>query len=322
MDVNEKVSRRVSSGVEQYTSIAASVAPVAGKRRLVATISNPTAQLWSVAIAPTGAIEPTATPLESPTVTRAAAPRFETDSSLIYLASRSGADGVWRRIGNTATEVWRPTEGSLVGAAAASPDGSTLCAPVRRRGRSTLYCMAADGSNVRSLTDSLDVRGTPSWSPDGAWIAIAAADTRGVRVYRVPSSGGTPVRLVDSVSSNPVWSPKGDFILYSGTPRGRSVPVRAVTPDGKPHPLSPLTVDRLGDSYRFLPDGHVVVKLGGFRRQNFWLVDLATGARRQLTNIPSGALVPRFDTSPDGKRIVFELLRAHSDIALIELAAK
>ena len=41
------------------------------------------------------------------------------------------------------------------------------------------------------------------------------------------------VQLVDSVSTNPARSPDGAFILYSGTPRARSVPVKAVTPDGR-----------------------------------------------------------------------------------------
>ncbi|HEY7394067.1 MAG TPA: hypothetical protein VH559_04460, partial [Gemmatimonadaceae bacterium] len=320
MDVDERVARRVSTGVEQYTSIAAT-APTGDTRRLVATVSNPTVQLWSVTIG-------IATPDQGPTrvelpTARSAAPRFERDSSFVYLASRSGADAVWRHAHGMATEVWKPIDGALTGAAATSPDGNTICVSVRRRDRSTLNCMAADGSNVRPLAESLDVRGTPSWSPDGAWLAVAAADTQGVRIFRVPVSGGAPVRLVDSVSSNPVWSPNGAFILYSGTARGRSVSVKAVTPQGKPYPLPPLTVDRLGDSYRFLQNGNrVVVKLGGFRHQNFWLFDLESGARRQLTNLVPGDLVHRFDTSPDGKRIVFELVRAHSDIALIELSSR
>jgi serine/threonine protein kinase/WD40 repeat protein len=320
LDVDERVARRMSTGVEQYTSIAASSANTGDTRRLVATVANPTVQLLSVAIG--GATMDQAVHIDLPTA-RAAAPRFETDSSFVYLASRSGADAVWRQTRGVATEVWKPADGAVVGAAATSPDGRTICVPVRRRNRSTLHCMAPDGSNVHTLAESLDVRGTPSWSPDGAWLAVTASDTNGVRVFRVSSSGGAPVRLVDSVSSNPVWSPTGDFILYSGTPRARSVPLKAVTPQGKPYPVPPLVVDRLGDSYRFLPSGkQVVVKLGGFRRQNFWLFDLVTGERRQLTNLPPGDLVHRFDTSPDGKRIMFELVRAHSDIALIELAGR
>jgi Tol biopolymer transport system component len=126
--------------------------------------------------------------------------------------------------------------------------------------------------------------------------------------------------LVDSVSSNPVWSPDGTFILYSGTPRARSVPLKAVTPDGRPHLLPALTVDRVGDSYRFLPNGkELVVKLGGFRRQDFWLFDLATGQRRRLTALRPGASLQRFDVSPDGKRILFERVQENSDIVLIEL---
>jgi Tol biopolymer transport system component len=178
---------------------------------------------------------------------------------------------------------------------------------------------------VRTLAESLDVRGAPSWSPDGKWIATAARSGDAVRVFKVPADGGPPVRLVDSVSSNPVWSPNGRFILFSGTARGRSVPLKAITPDGRPFPLpfSNLLVDRLGDSYRFLPGGgSLVVKLGGFRRQDFWLFDLATGARRQLTRLRPGESVSRFDVSPDGKRIVFERVRENSDIALIEVPSK
>jgi Tol biopolymer transport system component len=132
--------------------------------------------------------------------------------------------------------------------------------------------------------------------------------------------GGEPVQLVDSASSNPVWSPDGRFILYSGAPRARSVPLLAVTPGGTPFPLPALAVDRVGDSYRFLPDGRqVVLKLGGFRRQDFWLLDIATGARRQLTRLRPGESIRRFDVSPDGKRIVFERVRENSDVVLIEV---
>ena len=62
-----------------------------------------------------------------------------------------------------------------------------------------------------------------------------------------------------------------------------------------------------------------MVKLGGFRRQDFWLLDVATGAKRRLTALDPGESLHRFDVSPDGKRIVFERVRENSDIVLIEL---
>jgi Tol biopolymer transport system component len=81
-----------------------------------------------------------------------------------------------------------------------------------------------------------------------------------------------------------------------------------------------LIVDRLADSYRFLPNGDgLVVKLGGFRHQDFWLIDLRTGARRQLTQLKGGESVSRFDISRDGRQIVFERAEENSDVALIEV---
>lgn len=65
-----------------------------------------------------------------------------------------------------------------------------------------------------------------------------------------------------------------------------------------------------------------MVKLGGLRRQDFWLFDIMTGRRRQLTALRPGESVQRFDVSPDGKRILFERVRENSDIVLIVLPAR
>lgn len=319
VDVNEKKPRRITTGVEHYISIAAAPAARGTRRRLVATVSNPVVSLWSVPITAGVANEDAAHRIELPTA-RSAAPRFSRDSSLYYLASLGGGDALWRSVGGISREAWRSNQGAIAGAPAISPDGRRVCVPVRRAGRSTLYCTAFDGSAPRPIAESLDVRGAATWSPDGNSIAIAAREGSSVRLFRIPTNGGAPVRLVDSVSFNPVWSPDGKFILYSGTPRARIAPLKAVTGDGKPYDLPALPVDRAGDSYRFLPNGKgVVVKLGGFRNQDFWLVDLPTGNRRRLTALRRGESINRFDVSPNGKRIVFERVRENSDVAVIEL---
>jgi Tol biopolymer transport system component len=319
MDVEAGVSQRLSTTIEHYLSIAASAEMPSRPRRLVATVSNPTVHLWTVPITRGLVVESSARRLALPTG-RSAAPRFGPDSALLYLASRGGADGLWRFSPAGASEMWKSTRGAVVGAAAVSPDGRRVCFPVRRQGRSTLYCTSPDGRGARALAESLDVRGAGSWSPDGKWIAIGAMEDGGLRVFKIPADGGAPARLVNAVSSNPVWSPDGTFILYSGVPHARSVPVEAVTPDGQPRPFPALFVDRVGDSYRFLPNGNqLVVKLGGFRQQDFWLFDVATGRRRRLTRLRLGESLHRFDVSRDGAQIVFERVRENSDIALIEL---
>jgi len=319
MNLDDRVAHRLTKGVEHYISISASD-DVRGKpRRLVAAVSNPTVQLWSVPIESGVAAEGQAARLNIPAA-RSAAPRFGSGDSLWYLSSVSGADGLWRLSGGVSTEMWKGSAGAVVGAAAVSPDGKHVCFPARTAGHSRLHCASADGTATRVLGDSLEVSGAPSWSPDGKWIAAGVEDEKGVRLFKIPLDGATPVRLVNSASSNPVWSPDGKFIVYSGTPRARTAPLQAVTPDGTPVPLPSVLVDRVGDSYRFIPGGKsLVIKQGGFRRQDFWLLDLATGQRRQLTKLHPGESVHRFDVSPDGKRIVFERVRENSDIALIEL---
>ena len=304
MDIDERVAPRVTNGVENTLSILVAAGVAGQPRRLVTTVSNPTVNLWSVPLTNGIADEHDVTRVEHVPTVRARGPRFASDGSLFYLGSRSGADGLWQLRDTVTTELWNATDGAVVGAASVSPDGTTLCAPVRRQERSTLYCTTAAGTGGRVLAASLDVRGAGSWSPDGKWIVVAVQDSAGVRVYKIPADDGPAINLVSTVSSNPVWSLDGTFILYSRAPKARRVPVMAVMADGRPHPLPPLLVDRLGDSYRFLSDGkQLVVKQGGFRRQDFYAFDLATRRQRQLTRLRPGESLLRFDVSPDGRRI-------------------
>jgi Tol biopolymer transport system component len=135
--------------------------------------------------------------------------------------------------------------------------------------------------------------------------------------------GQAPVRLVDGLSRLPAWSPDGKFILYSESLQGAGYAVKAVTPESKPHPLPELWVLRGGDRYRFMSGGkQVVALLGDYLHQNFWMIDLETGQRRQLSNLKPGYSIGSFDVSPDGKQILFDRVRQNSDIVLIDLARK
>jgi serine/threonine protein kinase len=321
MDLERRVAHRVNVSVERYISIAASAESPGRPRRLVATVSNPSVHLWTVPIADGIVDESAARRFAVPTA-RSAGPRFGPDY-LVYLASRGDADGLWKFKDGRATELWRATDGAVVGAAAVSTDGRQVCFPVRRQGHTTAYCTTADGTNPRELAQPVDVRGPFSWSPDGKWIAVTAGQFDGARLFKVPVDGGPPVRLVDTFASNPVWSPDGAFILYSGPQIGRNVPVKAVTPEGQPYPLPDLWVYRTGENYRFLPGGQQLVLMqGGFRRQNFSLFDLKTGRQRQLTNLQPGSSLRSFDVSADGKSILFDRVRENSDIVLIELPGR
>jgi serine/threonine protein kinase/Tol biopolymer transport system component len=318
LDVDRKTSRRISFGLEQYLSVAAS----ANGRRLVATVANPSATLWSVPILDRPVDESLVKRYLLPTV-RALAPRFAGDR-LFYLSSLGGGDGLWSYHDNQTLEVWKGAEAPVFDPAAISPDGKRVAISVRTQGKIELEITNDDGTGPVSLAGSLDVRGTAAWSPDGRWIVIGGTDTKGSGLFKIPGDGGAPIRLTEKAAFNPIWSPDGNLIVYSGAAVGRYQPLLAIRPDGTPVSFPDLRVRINGERYRFLPDGKGLVYMSGLlRRQDFWLLDLATMKTRELTKFATRFSDPSamrtFDITPDGKQIVFDRLRENSDVVLIDL---
>jgi Tol biopolymer transport system component len=314
MDVERRVPHRVSTGVEEYTSLAAS----ANGRRLVATVSRSTASLWRVPIADRVIDKSGATPIPLPTE-RALSPRVG-PGFIIYRAARAGADGLSKLAEGTSTQLWSGRDGRALGGPAISPDGQSLAFLVQRRGRTQLYVMNADGSGARRIAEELDVRGTPAWSPDGQWLAVAANRDGEPRLFRIPVGGGTPVLLVKEYSIDPAWAPSGRFLVYSGADVGTTIPVKAVSVDGGPHLLPKLVLTRGGRRLAFLGgEEALVIMKGDISQKEFWVVDLKTGRERQLTNLGRESAIGDFDVSEDGREIIFDRTREESDIVLFEL---
>ncbi len=249
-------------------------------------------------------------------------PRFGPDF-LLYLSSRGGPQGLWRFKDGSETELWSGSEGGISYAPAVSRDGSHVAFVVRRNGRGVLHVLASDDNTARPLAESLDVRDTPSWSPDGKWIAVAARVGDASPLFKVPvQGGGAPVHLADGMLSDPAWSPQGSYILYLDSSQGGpTVTIRAVTPDGHPPNLPELPkVSYLGNRYRFTADGKSLVIMKGLLwSQELWICDMATGNLRQLTELGPQSMIKSFDVSPDGSKIVLERYRENSDIVLIDL---
>jgi Tol biopolymer transport system component len=314
LDVETKVTRRLSFGLERYTSLAVS----ADRRRLAAVFVSPVANLWSVPILDRPATEGDVQPYTVP-ASRALAPRFA-GTALYYLSSSGGGDGLWRVENGQATEVWRGSQGALLEPAAISADGQWVAVVLRRNGKQSLRVLKSDGSESRSLTDTIDVRGAASWSPDGQWIAIGGIDAAGSGLFKVPVAGGAPVRLLTAGGFNPVWSPDGVLIAYVGPDAGGNAPLRVITAEGDPIDLPAIQVRRGGERLRFLPGGEgLLYMVGGFGAQDFWLLDLTTKQSRRLTQLTNPNTMRTFDVTPDGKQIVFDRLPQNADIMLIDL---
>ena len=321
LDVESKRTRRVTVGLEQYTSVSTS----RDGHRIIATVASPTASLWRVPLLDRLVEDRDAQPYPLPTE-RALAPRFA-GTSLFYLSlSAPGTgDGLWRAQNGQAFEVRKGADGVLSEPPAASPDGSRVAVVVRQHGKRHLAVMSADGTNSRTVTASMAIQGvvgqaTADWSPDGAWIVTGGSDEQGPGLFKIPVDGGEPVRLVSGEARGPVWSPKGDLIVYA-TPFGGAGGVdalRGVRPDGTPVPMAEVGV-RLGGAHRFLPSGESLVYLPRVESKDFWVVDLATNRVRQLTDLSDRGYLSTFDITPDGTHLVFDRSRQNSDIVLIDL---
>jgi len=326
IDVEHRIPHRVSSGIaEQYLSVAVDqVRP----HHLVATVANPTAGLWSVPVAKDVQPESAVTSIQAAN-TRALSPQYAGEY-LAFLSSKGGADGLWKLDErHTTVELWKGGDGGVVAAPAISPDGNRICFSYRKQGHAELYVINANGTGLTTLAKSIEVQSAASWSPDGKWVAVAANQGEGTRVFKIPLDGGAPIRLRDTLSFNPVWSPDNRFIVYSEQHASGTFDIKTMTPDGTPVVVPgvaslgshlPLA---FGTPYRFMPGGKALITLQGTApNQNFFRLDLETGAHHQLTQFDptSGSMIQNFDISPDGKRIVFDRLRNHADIVLMNLA--
>jgi len=208
----------------------------------------------------------------------------------------------------------------VFGGPAISPDGRTIAFSVQQHEQKLLYVMQADGTNARIVSDSLDLQGAPAWAPDGQSITSAADDHGVPHLFRIPIDGHASAAFVREYSVDPAWAPDGRFVVYSGPDIGTTFSVKAVTSEAAAQPLPALTLTRGARHLTFLPGGRALMFLQGeIEHKNLWLIDLETGAKRQLTNLAADFDIRDFDISPDGREVVLERVQERSDVVLMDL---
>jgi Tol biopolymer transport system component len=96
-----------------------------------------------------------------------------------------------------------------------SPDGKQIAFTSTRDGRPQIYVMPAPGSSLDANTAGSAPRRvsqvgaadfSPTWSPDGNWIAFASYRDGSTDIYIMDLSGGNVTRLTKTGADHPLWS--------------------------------------------------------------------------------------------------------------------
>jgi Tol biopolymer transport system component len=314
MDTAHRVPHRLTFGPDRYASLSSN----ADGRRLALTLVNPKTTLWQMPLPDSQdhAPEPDRIVL---TTGAGHSPRLG-PGYLLYVSSSGASESIWKIADGASEELWDGPGAQIIGAPAISADGSRIAFSTLQDGKKRLYVMRPDGSSARTVADSLDLQGSPAWTSDGQSITSAANDRGVPHLYRVPAGGGSPIMLLQKPSLDPAW-PTGDgFVLYSSPDVGTTFSVNRATPDGAQLSMPALTLTRGARHLVLLHDGQALMILRGeIQHKNLWLVDLKTGAERQLTHFPADFDVRDFDISPDGQEIVLERVEQRSDVVLLDL---
>ncbi|MCB0123311.1 MAG: S9 family peptidase, partial [Caldilineaceae bacterium] len=161
-----------------------------------------------------------------------------------------------------------------------------------------LWLANRDGSSPRRLTVHPGVKFSPTFSPDGQWLAYSSGSfERGFAVHLISVHGGSPTQLTFHPTSDMTqgWTPDGEAILFASsrdsvTPRHTRF-FTISRSGGYPTPL-PLPMAARGAyspdgtkiAYTALPEAFLTWKrYRGGRTTKIWIFDLQS---QEISEIP------------------------------------
>jgi Tol biopolymer transport system component len=193
-----------------------------------------------------------------------------------------------------------------------SPDAKRIAFAAISPSEATLFTIfTAGGPPVRVCEGQ-----TPTWSPDGNWLALRHKVNKEMRLAKVRIGSGQPPEdlAISCGQSMPEWSPSGEWIAFSD----QNCETALIHTDGGERRVlggtGTVAWSRDGRTlYRLDPTKHALIA-----------VNIASGDTRVLRDV--GDLIPYSGPQPglrasltmDGKSIVYSILNPREEIWILE----
>lgn len=164
-----------------------------------------------------------------------------------------------------------------------------------------LYSANLDGSNPVKLTNTNEIKSTPSWSPDGKQV-VFATDNVGIQMVNYD---GSNLHTLTYQGFAPVWSPDGKKVAFlRESLSGSGNDLYIINADGKPGDEKVLAPNALGPSWS--PDSKTIAYFD-LRNAVMFTVSVDTPGSYSQVKGPAakniGGWFPTFTS--DGKSLIF-----------------
>jgi dipeptidyl aminopeptidase/acylaminoacyl peptidase len=222
---------------------------------------------------------------------------------MVYGSGAEDDYNVWRYPLPPSTEVPKPLIASAAfdGDARYSPDGTRVAFASTRSGQSNIWICSSDGSDLRQMTvlEPDAFAGSPSWSPNGRWIAFDSRSSQTASsIYVLDASGGKPRRLTGPGPSDiiPNWSRDSQWVYFSSDRGSGPLQIWKVPAAGG----EPVQVTSNGGLEAFeSPDGRFLYYTKRGRKSGFWRRPLGGGEEMFVPEL-AGVGNRYWENSPQG----------------------
>jgi Tol biopolymer transport system component len=250
------------------------------------------------------------------------------DREIAFLADSGGHANVWvtaPETGDLRQVTFERDPSVALGVPIWSPDGKWI-AFVSSRGNTGLafgiWLISPDGGNLRNLV----ARGLGvTWSADAQWVYYADAGV----LYKVPTAGGTPVRVRAGPARNVIgFDGKTLYFMIDRTLTDASpaFEIHAAAPEDAPSRVLARIPASRAPQWQIInpslsPDGRLLaMPLTDGVTTNIWTLSTSTGEWQQITDFGDRPIfiARRVSWSADGRTIIAAVGEGDSDIVVFD----